>query len=80
MLTSAQVICSIHQPSKSVFELFDKLLLLAAGKVIYFGPSRDIITYFTNSAFRFPYVPGTNPADFLSEYSCLSLLGRLNIV
>lgn len=31
------VIASIHQPSSEVFELFDRLCLLSAGKTIYFG-------------------------------------------
>jgi ABC-type multidrug transport system ATPase subunit len=31
------VIMSIHQPSSEVFMLFNKLLLLSGGKMIYFG-------------------------------------------
>lgn len=32
------VICTIHQPSAALFELFDRLLLMAKdGYVIYFG-------------------------------------------
>ncbi len=50
-----------------MFGLFDKLLLLAHGRVVYFGPSRDIVHYFTSSIYKFPYTPGYNPADFLSN-------------
>jgi ABC-type multidrug transport system ATPase subunit len=32
------VIASIHQPSTTTFELFDKLMLLSRGKVAYNGP------------------------------------------
>mmetsp|Transcript_1087 Transcript_1087/g.1754 ORF Transcript_1087/g.1754 Transcript_1087/m.1754 type:complete len:1273 (+) Transcript_1087:64-3882(+) len=59
------IICTIHQPSPITYFLFDKLLLLAEGRVIYFGPARDVVNYFTTSPYQFPYVRGTNPADFV---------------
>jgi ABC-type multidrug transport system ATPase subunit len=41
--TGVTVIASIHQPSERVFELSDRLLLLAGGKSgghqVYFGPT-----------------------------------------
>lgn len=40
------VIASIHQPSTTTFELFDKLLLLSKGKVAYNGPVSGIKDYF----------------------------------
>lgn len=59
------IICTIHQPSPATYMLFDKLLLLANGKVIYFGPSRDVVNYFVTSPYGFHYRPGSNPADFV---------------
>ena len=61
------VICTIHQPSAETFALFDTLLLLAAGKIIYFGPTLHMINhkYFTDSPFQFKYAEGSNPADFV---------------
>lgn len=59
------VICTIHQPSPQTYLLFDKLLLLAEGRVIYFGPSRDVVNYFVSSPYQFYYKPGSNPADFV---------------
>uniref|UniRef100_A0A803LGQ9 ABC transporter domain-containing protein n=1 Tax=Chenopodium quinoa TaxID=63459 RepID=A0A803LGQ9_CHEQI len=35
------IIASIHQPSSQVFELFDHLCLLSAGKTVYFGPAAE---------------------------------------
>eukprot|EP00741_Cyanophora_paradoxa_P003341 tig00000692_g3247.t1 len=32
------VLCTIHQPSRTVFSMFDSLLLLARGRTTYFGP------------------------------------------
>jgi len=59
------VICTIHQPSAETFALFDTLLLLAAGKIIYFGSTSHMIKYFTDSPFQFNYDEGSNPADFV---------------
>jgi len=59
------VICTIHQPSAETFALFDTLLLLAAGKIIYFGPTLHMIKYFTDSPFQFKYAEGSNPAEFV---------------
>ncbi|KAL6269827.1 hypothetical protein ACE6H2_026738 [Prunus campanulata] len=37
--TPRTVITSIHQPSSEVFQLFDNLCLLSAGRTVYFGPA-----------------------------------------
>eukprot|EP00741_Cyanophora_paradoxa_P024773 tig00000270_g23916.t1 len=49
------VICTIHQPSSSLFAMFDWLLLLRrGGRVAYFGPlgenSRSVLGYFEGQA------------------------------
>ena len=58
------VICTIHQPSREVFELFDWMLLLQrGGRVCYFGPAEKMNEYFESEGFgRCP--EGKNPADF----------------
>ncbi|KAF1999243.1 ATP-binding cassette transporter-like protein [Amniculicola lignicola CBS 123094] len=56
------VIASIHQPSTTTFELFDKLLLLSRGKVAYNGAVSNIQEYFTSLGFPMPLY--TNPAEF----------------
>ncbi|KAJ1403806.1 hypothetical protein B484DRAFT_309781, partial [Ochromonadaceae sp. CCMP2298] len=40
------VVCTIHQPSEDTYALFDKLLLLAEGRVIFHGPAKHIVPYF----------------------------------
>jgi ABC-type multidrug transport system ATPase subunit len=40
------VIATIHQPRSSVFELFDKLILLDKGRVVYFGAAKKGAEYF----------------------------------
>ncbi|KAK4320584.1 hypothetical protein Pmani_008588 [Petrolisthes manimaculis] len=39
------IICTIHQPSSEVFAMFDKLLLLAEGRVAYMGSSAGALEF-----------------------------------
>lgn len=59
------VIFAIHQPSPDSFELFDMLILLTVGKLIYIGPCSNAVQYFTQSPFKFDYKAGVNPAEFV---------------
>ncbi|KAL8936506.1 MAG: hypothetical protein Q9211_004153 [Gyalolechia sp. 1 TL-2023] len=61
------VIASIHQPSTSTFEQFDKLLLLSAGRTCYFGPVPAIRTYMEARGTPIPHY--VNPAEFLLDIS-----------
>ncbi|KAH6619468.1 P-loop containing nucleoside triphosphate hydrolase protein [Chaetomium sp. MPI-SDFR-AT-0129] len=63
--TGLIVVCSIHQPSTSTFNLFDKLLLLSAGKPHYFGPISQLVDYYASIGVTVP--ERVNPADFLLE-------------
>jgi len=40
------IICTIHQPSTQIFESFDTLCLLCEGKLAYFGPTKECLTFF----------------------------------
>ncbi|KAK4210943.1 P-loop containing nucleoside triphosphate hydrolase protein [Rhypophila decipiens] len=59
------VIASIHQPSTSTFSLFDKLLLLSAGKSHYFGPVAGVQSHYESLGYELPL--HVNPAEFLLE-------------
>ncbi|KAF5579059.1 ATP-binding protein cassette [Fusarium pseudocircinatum] len=59
------VICSIHQPSTSTFNLFDKLLLLSGGKTHYFGPVNSVAAYYAEVGS--PLRQYVNPAEHLLE-------------
>eukprot|EP01012_Entosiphon_sulcatum_P000011 TRINITY_DN0_c1_g1_i1.p1 TRINITY_DN0_c1_g1~~TRINITY_DN0_c1_g1_i1.p1 ORF type:complete len:1430 (-),score=273.60 TRINITY_DN0_c1_g1_i1:211-4500(-) len=65
------VICTIHQPSAELFELFDSLLLLArGGKTVYFGPiganSETLLAYFERHGAP-PCAEHYNPADYILD-------------
>ncbi|KAK1999922.1 ABC transporter [Colletotrichum falcatum] len=59
------VIASIHQPSTSTFNLFDKLLLLSGGKTHYFGPVNGVATHY--EALGMPIPLHVNPAEHVLE-------------
>ncbi|GFU10915.1 protein white, partial [Nephila pilipes] len=40
------IVCTIHQPSSEVFELFDHLFLMAEGRVAYRGRSSKALDFF----------------------------------
>ncbi|GJP35127.1 hypothetical protein CLOM_g19643 [Closterium sp. NIES-68] len=60
------VICSIHQPRGSVFDMFDDIMVVAGGKLVYSGPAGDAcLEYFKNQGHDCPL--HSNPAEFLSD-------------
>ncbi|KAK1674484.1 P-loop containing nucleoside triphosphate hydrolase protein [Colletotrichum godetiae] len=59
------VIASIHQPSTSTFNLFDKLLLLSAGQTHYFGPVGNVVPYYESLGMPIPLQ--VNPAEHVLE-------------
>lgn len=56
------IICTIHQPSSEVYEMFDNLLLMAEGRVAYMGRADQALQFFERAGLRCPI--NYNPADF----------------
>ena len=59
------VVVTIHQPRSSIFALFDDLVLLAEGALVYGGPAAEAVGYFRDQGFQCP--PNYNPAEFLAD-------------
>ena len=56
------VISTIHQPNSDIFEMFDRLMLLARGKIIYFNLASEAVDYFGKIGCQCPDL--SNPADY----------------
>lgn len=66
---SLTVICTLHQPRSATFPLFDRILLLSKGKVVYSGPQTTCLSWFQNVDDAFVPGRGTNPMDWLIDIS-----------
>ncbi|KAI8622166.1 ABC-2 type transporter-domain-containing protein [Chytriomyces sp. MP71] len=56
------VVASCYQASDAMFDLFDKVIVLAEGQCCYFGPTRDAVAYFEQLGFV------KHPRDTAAEY------------
>lgn len=65
------VVFTIHQPQSNIVSLFDRLLLLASGRMVYSGDFKRCQEHF--EALGHPCPPGYNIADYLSA-SALSIV------
>ncbi|XP_074576204.1 ABC transporter G family member 31-like [Curcuma longa] len=61
----ATVLVSLLQPAPETFELFDDLILLSEGHIIYQGPIEKSLEFFQTIGFTIPSRKGV--ADFLQE-------------
>ena len=59
------VITTIHAPSSDVFHLFDDVIFMCQGKVVYQGPIRCIKAHF--ASLKQPCPEGYNIADHVME-------------
>lgn len=56
------IVQTIHQPNSDIFEIMDRLMLLAKGKIIYFNEARLSVDYFSSIGWKCPEL--TNPSDY----------------
>lgn len=61
----ATVLMALLQPAPETFDLFDDLILLSDGYLVYQGPRDEVVEFFESLGFRLP--PRKGVADFLQE-------------
>ena len=63
--TEATILMSLLQPAPETFDLFDDIILLSEGQIVYQGPREHVLEFFETCGFKCPERKGT--ADFLQE-------------
>ena len=61
----AVVICTIHQPSSAIYDLFDHTILLKDGRVVFQGTTPDMYEHFQTAGHAIPQ--HYNPADYVMD-------------
>ncbi|KAJ9568577.1 hypothetical protein OSB04_004543 [Centaurea solstitialis] len=64
-LTESTIFMSLLQPAPETFDLFDDIILLSEGQIVYQGPRDNVVEFFESCGFKCPDRKGT--ADFLQE-------------
>ncbi|KAL3696312.1 hypothetical protein R1sor_010388 [Riccia sorocarpa] len=63
------MLVSLLQPSPETYELFDDIILLSEGQIVYQGPCDTVLDFFSRMGFRCPERKGV--ADFLQEVTSM---------
>ncbi|GLJ18633.1 hypothetical protein SUGI_0332060 [Cryptomeria japonica] len=66
---NSTMVVSLLQPASETYDLFDDVILLSEGYLVYQGPRESILEFFDSMGFRCPDRKGV--ADFLQEVTSL---------
>ncbi|XP_075224617.1 ATP-binding cassette subfamily G member 4-like isoform X2 [Lycorma delicatula] len=59
------IVCTIHQPTASMFNMFDNVYMLAKGMCVYQGSSQQLVPFLASCGLQCP--SSYNPADYVFE-------------
>ncbi|KMQ91979.1 atp-binding cassette sub-family g member 1 [Lasius niger] len=63
--TGRTIICTIHQPSAAIYQMFDHIYLMVDGQCMYADKPGNTVSYFAQQGFQCPKYH--NPADYMLE-------------
>ncbi|KAG0466701.1 hypothetical protein HPP92_018281 [Vanilla planifolia] len=64
-ISEATILVSLLQPTPEIYDLFDDIILISEGKIVYHGPRTEILEFFEECGFKCPERKGVG--DFLQE-------------
>lgn len=64
-ILNGTALISLLQPAPETYDLFDDIILLSDGQIVYQGPRENVLEFFGHMGFRCPERKGV--ADFLQE-------------
>jgi ABC-type multidrug transport system ATPase subunit len=64
-LNGRLVVSVIHQPRSSIYEMFDRIVLLSMGRTIYLGVANEAVDFFRHHGYLCP--PSFNPSDYFLD-------------
>ncbi|XP_025606422.1 pleiotropic drug resistance protein 1 [Arachis hypogaea] len=64
-ILNGTALVSLLQPAPETYELFDDIILLTDGQIVYQGPRQNVLEFFESMGFKCPQRKGV--ADFLQE-------------
>jgi ABC-type multidrug transport system ATPase subunit len=64
-ILNGTALVSLLQPAPETYELFDDIILLTDGQIVYQGPRENVLEFFESIGFKCPERKGV--ADFLQE-------------
>ncbi|CAI5967831.1 unnamed protein product [Closterium sp. NIES-64] len=73
-LHAATTLVALLQPAPETYELFDDVLLLSEGHVVFHGPREQVVPFFNQLGFECPERKGE--ADFLQEVTSMKDQGQ----
>jgi|Transcript_67204 ATP-binding cassette subfamily G (WHITE) protein 2 len=63
------VVASIHQPGSAIYALFDRVIVLAEGRLAYFGHASGVVEHFSKLGYQCPQL--FNPAEYVIQVTAL---------
>uniref|UniRef100_A0A803QSS8 ABC transporter domain-containing protein n=1 Tax=Cannabis sativa TaxID=3483 RepID=A0A803QSS8_CANSA len=68
-ISDVTMVVSLLQPAPETFELFDDIILISEGQIVYQGPKDNVLEFFEYMGFKCPERKGV--ADFLQEVTSM---------